>query len=168
MKKIRITFICCCIILVGSCFIGCSNYETEYLRIHIRANSNEISDQEIKYKIRDEVVKYLTPVVSKCASKEQAILKIQSEQSAVKALIDRYLLKNGYNYCCKVSVKNENFPTRVYNGVTLQAGYYDALIIELGSGLGDNWWCVVYPPLCFMGNEDVNYRSKIFDLINGL
>ena len=138
------------------------------MRIHIRANSNEICDQEVKYEIRDEVVKYLTPVVSKCLSKEQAILKIQREQSAIKALIDHYLLKNGYDYGCKVSVKNENFPTRVYNGVTLEAGYYDALIIELGSGIGDNWWCVVYPPLCFMGNEDVNYRSKIFDLINGL
>ena len=60
----------------------------------------------------------------------------------------------------------ERFPTRVYEGVTLAAGVYDALILELGSGEGDNWWCVVYPPLCFTGGSvNVVYRSKIAQII---
>ena len=168
MQKTRITFICCCIILVATCLFGCTGYQQEYLRIHVRANSNMACDQEIKYLIKDEVVKYLTPIVKNCTSKEDAISKIVKHQSAVNELIEGLLLENGFVYGCKVSVREENFPTRVYEGVTLSAGYYDALIIELGSGKGDNWWCVVYPPLCFSGSEDITYRSKILDLINGV
>ena len=88
-------------------------------------------------------------------------------KSAINQLIAGLLIKNGFNYGCKIAVKGENFPTRVYEGLTLSAGYYDALIIELGSGQGDNWWCVVYPPLCFTGSDDITYRSKIWDLIKG-
>ena len=168
MQKIRITFICCCIILVATCLFGCSGYQQEYLRIHVRANSNAACDQEIKYLIKDEVVEYLTPIVQNCKSKQDAINKIKEHQSSVNALIEGVLKKNGFNYGCKVSIREENFPTRVYEGVTLSAGYYDALIIELGSGKGDNWWCVVYPPLCFSGRDDITYRSMILDLINGV
>ena len=167
MLKIRITLISCCIILFASCLIGCSGYNNEYLRIHVRANSNEVVDQEIKYLIKDEVVKYLTPIVASCSSKQQAIDLLNKHQNAINQLIEGLLLKNGFNYGCKTAVKGENFPTRVYEGLTLSAGYYDALIIELGSGRGDNWWCVVYPPLCFSGNGDITYRSKLWDLING-
>ncbi|MBQ7408156.1 MAG: stage II sporulation protein R [Clostridia bacterium] len=168
MKKIRITFICCCIILFAGLFLGCAPQENEFLRIHVRANSNNAVDQQIKLKVRDEVVNYLTPIVISCNSKQEAIAAIKNHQSAVNQLIDGLLRKNGFNYTSKVSIREEQFPTRAYDGVTLEAGFYDAVIIELGSGLGDNWWCVVYPPLCFMGNEDISYRSKIYDIINGL
>ena len=71
-----------------------------------------------------------------------------------------------FNYSAKASVKKEKFPTRVYQGVQLESGIYDALIIELGSGKGDNWWCVVYPPLCFTGeNVKYSYKSKILQII---
>lgn len=168
MKKIRITFFCCCIILVAGLLFGCSTPKSEYLRIHIRANSNQQNDQNVKYQIKDLVVNYLSERVQNCASKEQAISVIKQNESAVKALIDGFLHKNGFNYKCEITILNEQFPTRVYNDVTLQAGYYDALIINLGSGKGDNWWCVVYPPLCFFGEEDVEYRSIIFEFLNGL
>ena len=88
MKKIRITFICCCIILFATCFLGCANAKAEYLRIHIRANSNLITDQNVKYEIRDAVVEYLTPIIKTAHSKEEAILKIRSNESAVKELIE--------------------------------------------------------------------------------
>lgn len=168
MEKLRITFLCCCIIVFAGMFFGCNMPKNEYLRIHIRANSNEQSDQNIKYEIRDLVVEYLTPIVKNCVSKSQAIQVLNKNKSTVKALIDGFLTKKGYKYCCKLSIREENFPTRIYEGVTLEAGYYDALIIELGEGVGDNWWCVVYPPLCFIGSEDIEYRSKIIDFINGL
>ena len=168
MKKIRITFICCCIILFATCFLGCAKTKAEYLRIHIRANSNLITDQNVKYEIRDAVVEYLTPIIKTAHSKEDAILKIRSNESAVKELIDTLLSKKGYNYRSKISIKEEYFPTRVYEGLTLDAGVYEAVIIELGSGEGDNWWCVVYPQLCFSGKEDISYRSKIIEFINGL
>lgn len=168
MKKIRITFICCCIIIVAliqGCAVSVS--PREYLRIHVRANSNLECDQRIKYAVRDEVLSFLTPLVENLNSKQEAIEVLEKNKSAVKRLIDGFLVKNGYGYGSKIEVRNEKFPTRVYEGVTLQAGYYDALIIELGSGEGDNWWCVVYPPLCFTSGENVKYRSKIYDVING-
>ena len=65
-------------------------------------------------------------------------------------------------------MREEEFPTRVYEGVTLEAGVYDALIVELGTGKGDNWWCVIYPPLCFSGEatgNNVQYRSRIWEII---
>lgn len=71
-----------------------------------------------------------------------------------------------FSYRSKASVREEEFPTRVYEDLTLDAGYYDALILELGSGKGDNWWCVVYPPLCFTGGEcGYVYKSKILEII---
>ena len=77
------------------------------------------------------------------------------------------MLKNaGFNYHSKVAVRNELFPTRVYGDFTLEEGFYDALIVELGEAKGDNWWCVVYPPLCFTGTENIKYKSKILEIIN--
>jgi stage II sporulation protein R len=76
------------------------------------------------------------------------------------------LSDNGYYYGARAEIRTENFPTRVYDDLTLEAGVYDALIIELGSGNGDNWWCVIYPPLCFTGGtSSVTYRSVIYDII---
>ena len=62
-------------------------------------------------------------------------------------------------------IRNEKFPTRVYGDLTLESGYYDAVIVELGKAEGANWWCVVYPPLCFSSGENIEYRSKIADII---
>ena len=76
------------------------------------------------------------------------------------------LSKNGFDYKSKVVVRNELFPTRVYDGFTLEEGFYDALIVNLGNAQGDNWWCVVYPPLCFTGSKTpIKYKSKILEII---
>jgi len=77
------------------------------------------------------------------------------------------LKERGYTYGARAEIRQENFPTRVYGELTLEEGVYDALIIELGTGTGDNWWCVIYPPLCFTSaTGDVQYRSVIYDIIN--
>ena len=139
---------------------------TEYLRIHIRANSNGEADQAVKYKVRDGVVEFLTPTVASCESKEEAIAAITAKLPEIEHTAERILLENGYSYGARARVDQGNFPTRVYDGATLPAGVYDALILELGSGTGDNWWCVVYPPLCFSGgNANIVYKSKIAEII---
>lgn len=168
MKKIRITFICCCIILFAGCLLGCRSATQDCLRIHIRANSNLNCDQAVKYQVRDQVVDYLTPKLKNCQTKDEALDVVKQNESAVKALIDALLKQKGFNYTCKISFKNEYFPTRVYEDVTLKEGLYEAIIIELGQGVGDNWWCIVYPNLCFAGDGDVEYRSKIWEIINNL
>ena len=76
------------------------------------------------------------------------------------------LKEQGFAYSASAEIKKESFPTRVYGEYTLPAGEYSALIIRLGSGKGDNWWCVVYPPLCFASTDtDVIYKSKIQEII---
>lgn len=176
MKKFRITFICCCIIVLVSALCSCAGgfsadslKAEEYLRIHIRANSNSKEDQSVKYEVRDLVVNALAPMVANAKTKQEAIAAVKKGESAVNGLIDKHLKEKGFNYAAKIRITNEEFPTRVYNGgeLILSSGYYDAVIIELGEAKGENWWCVVYPPLCFTGGENVKYRSVIYDLING-
>ena len=147
---------------------GCSyqNNSVEYLRIHIRANSNSQQDQSVKYQIKEEVVAYLTPLIVECNSKEQAISLLNSHKREIEKVCDKVLSDNGFDYKAEVAVRNELFPTRVYGEFTLNEGFYDALIVELGKAKGDNWWCVVYPPLCFAGSDtNVVYKSKILEII---
>ena len=136
-----------------------------YLRVHIRADSNEAEAQAVKYQVRDAVVAYLTPIVASCETKAEAMEKIEKSLGGIERTATGVLRKNGFSYGARASVRREEFPTRVYDGVTLDAGVYDALILELGSGKGDNWWCVVYPPLCFTGAQNVVYKSKIAEII---
>ena len=141
--------------------------ENDYLRIHVRANSNEQIDQSVKYTVKDEVVKFITPYAARCTDKQTAMEVIGGILPEIEKVCDRVLKQNGFNYTSRASVRAENFPTRVYGDLTLESGIYDALIIELGTGTGDNWWCVIYPPLCFTsGTADVQYRSGIMDIIN--
>ena len=141
--------------------------ENDYLRIHVRANSNEQIDQSVKYIVKDEVVKFITPYAARCTDKQTAMEVIGGILPEIEKVCDRVLKQNGFNYTSRASVRAENFPTRVYGDLTLESGIYDALIIELGTGTGDNWWCVIYPPLCFTsGTADVQYRSVIMDIIN--
>ena len=140
---------------------------TEYIRIHIRANSDSKQDQAIKYKARDLVVNYLTPYLSSVKNKDEAKEVIERNKQALNRLIDKLLKENGFDYTSNIRLDNEYFPTRVYEKKEFAAGYYDAVIVELGQAEGANWWCVVYPPLCFSG-EDVEYRSLILEKIKSL
>ena len=137
-----------------------------YLRVHIRADSNEAAAQAVKYKVRDAVVEFLNPTVADCATKEAAMKKIGEKLTEIEEVAGRVLRANGFSYGARASLRREEFPTRMYADTTLEAGEYDALILELGSGKGDNWWCVVYPPLCFTsGNGNIVYKSKIAEII---
>lgn len=140
---------------------------TDYLRIHVRANSNDQIDQSVKYIVKDEVVRFITPYAAQCTDKQKAMEVIGGILPEIEKVCDRVLKQQGFDYTSHASIRAEEFPTRVYGELTLEKGIYDALIIELGSGKGDNWWCVVYPPLCFTsGTASVQYRSAILDIIN--
>ena len=167
MKNLSIFF--CALGIIGLIVIGLMlpSDKGEYLRIHVRANSNSQVDQSIKYDVKDLVVDFLTPHLTNCKTKNESITKINSLVNNIENLIDSFLEKNNFSYKSSVGVKKEEFPTRVYNELTLNAGVYDAIIINLGSGKGDNWWCVAYPPLCFVGHgESYYYKSKLLEIIN--
>lgn len=146
----------------GSSALG----EREFLRIHIRADSNESGAQAVKYRVRDKVVEYLAPVLAECENKEKAIEQIQARLPQIAAVASDVLKTQGFAYRATASIEKETFPTRVYAEYTLPSGEYTALILRLGSGAGDNWWCVAYPPLCFVNaNVDVQYKSKLAEII---
>ncbi len=170
MKKTCISILIIAIIVLSGITISLTKPqpETEYLRIHVRANSNEQIDQAVKYSVKDKIVNYLTPFIAECDTKSKAKTLLQDNLDGIESVANATLKQSGFNYTAKASVKNEEFPTRVYGELELESGFYDALIVELGSGKGDNWWCVVYPPLCFTGDASTNvvYRSKILDIIS--
>lgn len=161
------------VILCGGVFIINANTkqpEYDYLRVHIRANSNEEIDQVVKYLVKDEVVNFITPYLINCDTKKKSIDTINSLLEEIEDVCDEVLMENGFTYTSRAKVDEEKFPTRTYDNVTLQAGVYDALIIELGSGVGDNWWCIVYPPLCFVNKSDVGaqniqYQSYLSEIV---
>lgn len=168
MKKMCITLILIFIIsLTVAVNVNTKTKNEEYLRIHIRANSNEVIDQNIKYQVKDAMVNILTPYIAECNTKEDALNLLYRKEEYLEDVVDNLLFYNGFNYSCNIVVRNEKFPTRVYEDFTLLEGFYDAVIVELGKAEGDNWWCVVYPPLCFTGNESgIVYKSKILEIIN--
>lgn len=166
MKKAVIGLIVAAIVLIAFCFGGEESFPAEnYLRMHIRANSDGAEDQAVKYLVRDAIVELLTPVAAECGSKEEALSAIESVLPQAVQTAEETLRNAGFFYGAKAELRREEFPTRVYEGTTLSAGVYDALVVELGAGEGDNWWCVVYPPLCFTGTQNVVYKSKILEIV---
>ncbi|MBQ8196954.1 MAG: stage II sporulation protein R [Clostridia bacterium] len=173
MKKLCILFIS--ILIIGLSAVALSipsaNTQTvvkeEYLRIHIRANSNNEQEQAVKYLVKDGVVEFLAPFIAECDTKEKAINLLNEKLKDIEGVANEILRKNGFSYTSKATLKQEEFPTRIYDDITLDSGVYDALILELGSGKGDNWWCVVYPPLCFTETTvKYEYKSKIYQIIS--
>lgn len=171
MKKYCIVFVLIFIIILTAavCARPDDGGAAAYLRLHVRANSDSAIDQAVKYEVKDAVVDYLTPLAASCESKEKAMKALEKALPAIEDRADAVLAANGFSYVSRAQIRREEFPSRVYAGVTLEAGIYDALIVELGSGKGANWWCVVYPPLCFAGETgaDVQYRSRIWEIIQG-
>ena len=169
MKRVCISFLIVAIIILSVTGLYLSNGtpKEEYLRIHVRADSNLENDQAVKYKVKDAVVEYLTPYIAECDTKKKAQTLLTDRLDEIERVADKVLKENGFDYRATASVKVEEFPTRVYGNLELESGFYDALILELGSGEGDNWWCVVYPPLCFTGEgQNYVYRSKIKEIID--
>ena len=143
-----------------------STYHKEYLRIHIRANSNLSVDQDVKYLIKDEIVEFLTPIICECNTKQDFEKKIGENLCNIECIANKILAQNSFDYKSSACLKNEYFPVRSYDDLTLESGYYDALIVGLGEAKGDNWWCVVYPPLCFLnGKTKTTYKSRIVEII---
>ena len=139
------------------------------VRIHIRANSNDSVDQEIKLKVRDEITVYLGPLLENCKDKNQALEVITANISNIKQIADNTLYDNDFMYSSSVSVKKEYFEERQYDDYIFPEGVYDALIIELGTGTGDNWWCVAFPPLCFVPDSDgekIVYKSWVKEILD--
>lgn len=119
-------------------------------RLHVIANSNTENDQNLKYKVRDSVLEYMNSITNSSASKEEIIKIISSHLDDFKKIAQNTVYENGYNYEVTAQIGNFEFPTKTYGDISFPPGFYDALRIKIGKAEGQNWWCVMFPPLCFI------------------
>ena len=119
-------------------------------RLHILANSDSKEDQELKIKVRNFLLDYMNSLCSNCKSKEEAIILVEQNKEKFREIALNTVKENGYNYDVKINIGNFQFPTKNYGDISLPAGFYDALRVEIGEAKGQNWWCVMFPPLCFV------------------
>lgn len=119
-------------------------------RLHVIANSNSDEDQNLKYIVRDKVIEYMSSISQNASSKEEVIKIAKANLDKIQAIATQTIRDNGYTYSVNVEVGNFSFPSKRYGDITLPPGYYDALRIKIGKAEGQNWWCVMFPPLCFV------------------
>ena len=127
-----------------------SNLSENIFRLHVIAASNSEEDQNLKYIVRDEILKYMNELTKNATSKQEVIELVNNNVNTFKEISQSTIKENGYNYDVKVSVCTSSFPTKNYGDISLPAGEYDSLKIEIGEASGQNWWCVLFPPLCFV------------------
>lgn len=127
-----------------------SEISNSVLRLHVLANSDSAEDQNLKYKVRDNLLNYMNSICANTTSKDDAIKIANLHIDDFKKIAEDTILDNGFNYNVQVQIGNFEFPTKTYGDISLPAGYYDALRVNIGEAKGQNWWCVMFPPLCFI------------------
>lgn len=128
----------------------------EVLRFHVPANSDSEEDQEVKLKVRDEVIAYMKKTMPENLTVDEVKDWVRGHLEELEAAADRVLLEEGVSYHSKAVMRTCYFPDKRYGDVFFPKGYYEALRIELGKAEGHNWWCVLYPNLCF---TDATYTA---------
>ena len=120
------------------------------LRLHVIANSDSIQDQTLKYIIRDNLLNYMNNICKDCQTKQEAIIIVEKNINEFEKIALNTIKENGFNYTVSIKIGEFQFPTKTYGDISLPAGFYDALRVEIGEAHGQNWWCVMFPPLCFV------------------
>ncbi len=127
-----------------------TDIQDSVFRLHVIANSDSKEDQNLKYIVRDKVLEYINSVSNDLDSKEDVINLANENIDEIQKIAEKTIQENGYNYSVKLNIGNFAFPTKTYGDISFPAGFYDALKIEIGEAKGQNWWCVMFPPLCFV------------------
>ena len=157
------------LIIILSCFVFLSNKEyvipSESIRLRIIPNSNSSLDIKMKESAKNEIIKVVKDFdsVDIDSSRKEIVDNINNVENKVKKLFD----DNNYNETFVVKYGLNKFPEKIYKGVKYQEGYYESLVVEIGKASGNNFWCVLYPPLCLIDeNSETKYKSKIVEIIN--
>ncbi|MBQ7295362.1 MAG: stage II sporulation protein R [Clostridia bacterium] len=161
LKAIDIAVFITLIICIGAAVSfesTCKDVREDILRLHVIANSDSAKDQALKLKVRDSILKKSENLFTDCEDIISAEKILGTSLLFLKQTAQNAVYNEGYSYSVKVAFGKSYFPTRVYENITLPAGYYDALKIIIGEGKGQNWWCVMFPSLCLPGackKEDI-------------
>lgn len=142
-----------------------SDLSQSVFRLHVLANSDSKEDQELKLKVRDNLLDFMNEICSNCSTKEEAMKIANENKDKFQEIAENTIKENGFNYSVKININNFYFPTKLYGDISLPAGYYDALRVEIGEAKGQNWWCVMFPSLCFIdvssGIVDKNAKENL-------
>lgn len=125
-----------------------ANLSNSVFRLHVIANSDSTEDQNLKYIVRDKIIEHVNELGKNAKTKEELIENINLDE--INDIAKKTIIENGYDYNVEVEIGNFSFPTKTYGDISLPAGFYDALRVKIGKAEGQNWWCVMFPPLCFV------------------
>lgn len=118
------------------------------IRLHVLANSDSAEDQALKIKVRDAILSEGEQLFSTCSDRDEAISKMSANLGKIQKIAEECIADEGYDYPVKIELGSEEYPTRNYENMSFPEGSYLSLRVSLGEGKGQNWWCVLFPPLC--------------------
>lgn len=161
MKKL---FVIGLVLVIGFFFIEVDKnilIPEDAIRFRVIANSNLDNDQEIKKIVSKELQKELYNSLKDVKNVDEARRLLKNNTLSLEKSVEETLLQNDMNPIFDINYGMNYFPEKIYNGVEYKAGEYESLVVTLGEGVGDNWWCVLFPPLCLMEAEEVKDSEKI-------
>ena len=141
------------------CFWGMYHQDTEeltkedFIRFHVVANSNSYGDQDLKLAVRDEVLMEVSPVLAEMNSAADSRAWLEDNREMIEEVAERAIRKEGYDYSVQTETGTRWIPEKSYGSLVFPAGNYEAFTIKIGAGAGENWWCVMFPPVCIIGEE---------------
>ena len=128
----------------------CTDIANNVFRLHVIANSDSEEDQKLKYIVRDSILSYVNGILENINNKEDVALTINNHIDEIKNIAQQAVYNEGFTYDVEIEVGNFKFPTKTYGNISFPPGLYDALRVKIGNASGKNWWCVMFPPLCFV------------------
>ena len=139
-----------------------NNIANSVFRLHVLANSDSPQDQNLKLIVRDNLLSYMNSLIYNISSKEDAIKLVETHKQNFLDIAKQTIIDNGFDYDVSIEIGNFSFPTKNYGDISLPAGFYDAIRVKIGKAEGKNWWCVMFPPLCFVDTSSgiVDESSK--------
>lgn len=145
-------------------YTGMAKINDKVIRLHVIANSNTVFDQQLKYKVRNNVIDKFNNEFENTVSKDDSEDVIIKNINEIREEAETIISKEGYDYQVNVYYGNFKFPRKIYEDIVLPEGYYDAVRIEIGKAEGNNWWCVMFPPLCFVDFGQDKNAEPVFDV----
>lgn len=162
-KSILLAFIISVVFSQAVFTAECDDMSEKLLRLHILANSDSEEDQNLKLKVRDEILAKAGDLFVNAENKASAEKITRENLDLIVNLAQQYVYDCGYNYKVSGELVNMYFDTRHYDNFTLPAGQYDALRITIGKAEGKNWWCVMFPPMCFSSAEETSDMDSVLN-----
>ncbi|WP_069650513.1 stage II sporulation protein R [Caloranaerobacter ferrireducens] len=156
------------IVFLSDVYKNRESYKNNLIRFHVIANSDSPEDQQLKLKVRDRIINEMNSKFEKASSLDESKKIILDNLDTIEYIAEKQIRESGKNYDVNVQFGEYDFPTKSYGNFTLPAGRYQAVRVVIGEGKGKNWWCVMFPPLCFIDITHGITNNKIEEELKGV